>query len=260
MTTSATWLQDMEFDEISLVDRPANQHARVALAKRAPEEENVDYFDEAGAAIEDIDDLEVGDIVFDGEGRQFQITEEDEAPAERELETVGKSFGEDLREQLSKALGDADRDDIISKAMNIVAEADARATAAEEIAKAERDLRLEKDYIAKADTYGVPGVTAAELGPVLKRAAELLSNEDCVVLNKAFTSSGAAFAELGSTGAADMNDPFGVIEELLTDGDDDHQLSKALKVKGSDRHELIEKAFEDDPDAYDRYLASRVQG
>lgn len=256
--TTANWLHDIEIDEVSLVDRPANQHARVAIAKRAPEE-TVDYFNEKGEAV-DIDDLEVGTVVFDGEQNAFKIEAEDDGEQhaeERELETVGKSLAEQVREDLSKALSDVERDDVISKALGEVAKRDEKIAELETIAKSERTLRLTKEYISKAAEYGVPGVTANELGPVLMRAAEVLPHDDCVVLAKALQSSGAAFAELGSTGASDNNDPFGVIEELLTDGDESHELSKALRTKGSDRHELIEKSFEENPDAYDRYLADR---
>jgi hypothetical protein len=258
MPRQANWLSNIEVDEISLVDRPANQHARVAIAKRAPEE-TVDYYNEKGEVV-DVDALDVGDVVYDDTGSGFVIEDEDdeeEAPAEKELASVGKSLAEQVREDLSKALGDVERDEVISKAMEQITKAEKRATDAELIAKSERDLRLTREYISKADEYGVPGVTPQELGPVLMRAAELLPYEDCVVLNKALTSSGAAFAELGASGSASNQDAFGVIEDLLVDGDGSEELAKAFSDKSVNKHEVIEKAFEADPAAYDRYLADR---
>lgn len=258
--TTANWLHDIEVDEVSLVDRPANQHARVALAKRAPEE-TVQYFNENNELIEDIDELEVGTVVFSEDGRAFAIeaadeTEGAEAEVEQELEPVGKSFAEQVREDLSKALGDVERDDVITKALGEVSKAQAEAREAQAIAKAERDLRLTREYVSKAESYGVPGVTPQALGPVLMRAAETLSHDDCVVLNKALESAGAAFAELGTSGTGSNHDAFSVVEELLSP-EPDSELSKALSTRGSDSHELIEKAFEADPAAYDRYLAER---
>lgn len=260
--TTANWLSDIEVDEVSLVDRPANQHARVAIAKRAPEE-TVTFYTEQGEAVEDIDDLEAGTVVYSEDRSQAFVIEESDAEGveEQELELVGKAddtddFAARVREDLSKALGDVERDDVISKAMGEVSKAQAEAREAQAIAKAERDLRLTREYISKADSYGVPGVSAQELGPVLMRAAESLSHEDCVVLHKAFTGAGAAFAELGTTGTASNYDAFGVIEELLQPAEDS-ELSKALQANGSDQHEAIEKAFDADPAAYDRYLASR---
>lgn len=259
MPRQANWLHDIEIDEISLVDRPANQHARVAIAKRAPEE-TVDYFNEAGEAVE-LDDLEVGTVIYDESGAAFVVDEGDEDEEhEQAAELVGtglsKSLAEQVREDLSKALSEVERDEVISKALGEISKAEQRAQQAEAIAKAERDLRLTREYIAKAESYGVPGVTAQELGPVLMRAAEALPHEDCVVLAKALATSGEAFRELGATGAASNHDAFGVIEELLSPAADT-ELAKALSSKGSDAHELIEKAFEADPSAYDRYLAER---
>lgn len=261
MPRQANWLSNIEVDEISLVDRPANQHAKVAIAKRAPEE-TVEYFDEKGEAV-DLDSLEIGDVIYDSERNPFVI-EEDEAEnqydeAELELAGVGKSLAEQVREDLSKALSDVERDEVISKAMGAISKAEQRANEAEAIAKSERDLRLTREYVSKAESYNVPGVTSQELGPVLMRAAEAMSHDDCVVLNKAFTAMGSAFTELGATGAATNGDAFGVIEELLTPADDS-ELSKALKARGSDAHEAIEKAFDADPSAYDRYLAERARG
>ena len=261
MPEQANWLSDIEIDEVSLVDRPANQHASVVLAKRAPEETGVDYFNENGEAV-DIDALEAGEIVYDAEGHGFEITDEDgdELVDERELElagAVGKSWADAVREDLAKALGDADRDEVVSKALGRVEELSKALEQTQLVAKAERDLRLEREYIAKAETYGLPGVTPAELGRVMKNAAELLPEADCQVLAKAFTAAGSAFVELGTTGAAEnARDPFGVIEELITP-EPDSALSKALTERSVDAHELIEKAFDLNPEAYDRYLADR---
>lgn len=252
MTRQANWLSDIEIDEISLVDRPANQHAKVALAKRATEEDNVpEYYDEKGEVV-DIDELEVGSVVYDADGNGYLMEAEEETV--NELEPVGKSLAEQVREDLSKAFSDVERDEVISKAMGEIAKAEQRAAEAEAIAKSERDLRLTREYIAKAATYGVPGVTPEELGPVMLRAAESLSHEDCTVLHKAFSSAGDAFAELGVRGGGSNSDAFGVIEALT---ETDSELSKALSVNGADRHDAIAKAFENDPAAYDRYLAER---
>src|SRR5215203_5997361 len=92
-------LTNMEIDEISLVDKGANQHAMITIAKRAPEEdampeEQIELFDNEGQAL-DQESLEDGQIVYDGEGNAYEFTlEEGEATVEaeeKELATVGKS-------------------------------------------------------------------------------------------------------------------------------------------------------------------------
>lgn len=257
MTRKANFLSDIEIDEISLVDRPANQHARVSIAKRAPEEAVVpDFYNEQGESV-DIDTLEFGDIVYDADGQGFVMDEDDDdsdVVENRELASVGKSLAEQVREDLSKAFGDVERDEVISKAMGEIAKAEARASEAESIAKSERDLRLTREYISKAAEYGVPGISPADLGPVLMRAAEALPYEDCVVLHKALMSGGEAFAELGTQGGGSNHDAFGAVEALI---DGDSELSKALNTAGADRNSVIAKAFEDDPSAYDQYIAGR---
>jgi len=250
-------LSDMEIDEISLVDRPANQHARVAIAKKAPEEVAVPYFDDQGTVV-DPDTLELGSVVFDGDGNGFVVTDEnddneyefvtEEQPQE---ELVTKSLAEQVREDLSKAFTDIERDDVISKAMGEVAKAEARAAEAEKIAKAERDLRLTREYVSKAAEYGIGGVTPNELGPVLMRAAESLPYEDCVVLHKALTSAGEVFKELGTAGGAENSyDPFGVVDDIL-----------AADVSKGDvsRDAAIAKAFANNPAAYDEYQRNRTR-
>ena len=249
-------LSNIEIDEISLVDRPANQHARVTITKRAEEDAVPNYFSEDGTAIADLDSLEVGSVVYDGEGNGFvddldtgEDAELDESH-EQVPEAVGKSLAEQVREDLSKAFTDVERDDVIAKALTEVSKAEQRAAAAEEIAKAERDLRLGREYIAKAAEYGVAGVTPDELGPVLMRMAETMPYEDCAVIHKALTSAGEAFAELGfSGGAAGDTDPMGVVDAVYA------EIGKS--ADGLSREAAISKAFEQNPAAYDDYLASR---
>lgn len=253
-------LSNIEIDEISLVDRPAVAGARIAIAKRAPQEDTMDeLYNEQGERV-DFEQLELGDTVYDVEGNAFELAEDDDdsddmqdMADERELAPVGKSLSQQVREDLSKAFSEVERDDVISKAMDEISKADQRAQAAELIAKSERDLRLTREYISKAADYGVAGVTPEELGPVLMRAAETLPYEDCVVLHKAFNSAGEAFAELGFTGGADGgNDPFAIVDQLI--GSD---VSKA--ADGVTRDAAIAKAFADNPHAYDEYRAGMAR-
>ena len=92
-------LYDLEIDEISLVDRSANQHADVAIAKR--DEDTMTVIDERGAEV-DLETLEPGDVVFDSEtGEPLVACEEGAEPSDyyeldeestEELAEVGKSL------------------------------------------------------------------------------------------------------------------------------------------------------------------------
>jgi hypothetical protein len=75
-------LFDIEIDEVSVVDRPANQHGLIAFAKNDSSDEletgvPEELYDETGEEIP-VEVLEHGDIVFDAEGNEFVYVEDDE--------------------------------------------------------------------------------------------------------------------------------------------------------------------------------------
>jgi len=258
---------DIEFDEVSLVDRPANPHASVVIAKRADQEADVpdEFYDDQGQAV-DLDSLDEGAVVYDGEGNPFQLSFEDEEVAEpadeKELVEVGKSafapqagaspaatqLYEQLKQELSKAADDESRNAVMSKALDALSKSESRAREAEQIAKSEREIRLTREYISKAGEYNVP-VAAEELGPVLMRMAERMPYEDCAVIHKALTAAGEMlYDEVGFDGSADNTDPFAQIDQYLNDAvaKADGKVSKAA---------ALTEFFDNDPGAYDAYRA-----
>ena len=337
-------LQDMEIDEISLVDRPAAQHAKVVIAKRANEEETVpeDIYNEDGELL-DTETLEEGDVVFDEEGQAFVVVDEESDMSEYEevgkaippfmqraantgynaigratrategagkaagkkiksryvkpgtkSETSGfdgktgrdysqavitgpsanwknigtdagaatvaggasaygykkvkKSFADELREELSKSYTDADRDEVIAKAMGQVEDMAASLAEAEEIAKSERDLRLTREYEEVAKNYNLP-VEPSELAPVLMAIAESLPYEYGEVIHKALSAAGEIiFEEMGTQGYATNNDVLTSVDAYI-----DQNIAKADISKA----QAVEAVFAENPNAYDEYMATR---
>lgn len=257
---------DMEIDEISLVDRGANQHALVTIAKRADLEEDhmpdIKLFDDKGTELPEDVELEEGQVVYDDEGNAYEFTLEDlaeEAEQEetREMEPVGKrnpfdrpkpvvkSFSSTVLEELSKAYTDDDKNAIISKALGRVEELEKRYEETAEIAKAERTLRLEREYISKAQDYNVP-VNPAELGPVLMRMAETMSFEDCSVIAKCLEAAGdLIFSEIGAQGGGDNQDVMSAVN------------AHAMEEIGKADAGAVTDVFDANPDVYDEYLRSR---
>lgn len=105
MTRMVKRLSQLEIDEISLVDRPANQHGLVAIAKNDQEDTMPELYDAEGTPVA-IEDLNVGDFVYDEQGNEFNyvITDdegdqgegdlyeyEDEGADSREYAQVGKA-------------------------------------------------------------------------------------------------------------------------------------------------------------------------
>lgn len=254
---------DMVIDEISLVTRPANQHAQIVIAKRATQEDAVaDYFTADGAPVDE-SSLKIGDVVFDADGGEFEFVAAEDEPA-KELETAGvakSAFGatataetsdslEALRSELKKAITEDDHAMVLSKALDQVAAFEKRAAAAEKIAKGERDLRLEREYISKAAEYHVP-IEAKELGPVLMRMADSMSYDDCAVIHKALTTAGEIlFTELGYEGDGDNVDPFRQVEAYL-----EEQVSKSGDKSDVSKAQKVTDFYSDNPAAYDEYVA-----
>lgn len=241
-------LTDMEIDEISLVDRPANQHARVLISKRDDSEEDLvpEIYNEEGIAL-DMDDLNEGDVVFDESGNAFVVTLENEQTEENA--PVGKSFSEELRESLSKAITDRDRDQVIAKAQSDLAAMAAKVDEAEKIAKAERDLRLVKEYEEVAKNYNLP-VDSKELAPALMAIAEHLPYQVGEVIHKALTAAGSIFEEIGKSGGNSNNDVLDMVENYIEQNVSKSDISKA---------EAYEAIFDANPAAYDEYIRTRYQ-
>lgn len=254
-------LTDMEIDEISTVDKAANQFSRFVIAKRAPEEEEMpEIYNEEGQLLNE-DALEDGDIVFDEEGNAYQFVEEDEQVEEEEPQLVGKSaffekqapktgsFTASVMEELSKAFSDEERDQVIAKALGRVEELETQQAEYAEVAKSERDLRLTREYIAKSAEYNLP-VDPVELGPVLYRMAETMSYDDCAVIAKCLESAGSIlFEELGYQGGGDNSDIYSQVEQ--------HAVETFGKAEDFDQVTAINKVFDENPDAYDEYIASQ---
>jgi hypothetical protein len=262
-------LTDMEIDEISTVDKAANQYSRFVIAKRAPEEDEMPkLYNQEGQPLDE-NDLEFGDIVYDDEGTAYEYVEDEKAEKENEpepeLETagVGKSaffeksektpragsFSQSVMEELSKAFSDGDRDQIIAKALGRVEDIEKKYEEVAKAAQAERDLRLTREYISKAQEYNLP-IAADELGPVLYRMAETMSYDDCAVIAKCLETAGEIlFEETGYQGGGDNADIYSQVSQ--------HAHEAFGKAEGFDEVTAINKVFDQNPDAYDEYLRSQ---
>jgi hypothetical protein len=253
-------LSQMKIDEVSLVDQDANGFADMLIAKRDDSEEQMS---QPQGELTFSDD----DLVYDDEGRAYlpvQLAEtdadEDEDDAEPYSAEDDEADDEDQAEEtanavlqgLSKALGDSDRDQVVAQAYGEINKAQRRAARAESVAKAERDLRLTREYITKAEAYSLP-VPANVLGPVLKRCSESLSREDCNILAQCFDSASEAsydpYSEIGKSGGGSNTD-------ILTEVD---ARAEELFVKGVEagsgftREQAVAKVFDINPQAYDEY-------
>lgn len=264
-------LHDMDIDEVSLVDRAANQHATIAFSKADNQEENMpedgvfDVYDVDGFPV-DQSTLTVGDIVYNDEGEEFVVAESDGEEFEAygdepdfdsnfvsDVEeghemAIGKSLGDAMLEELSKASSEEERSEIIAAAMHEVEVAKAAAAEAWEIARHEQDRRLEDQFISKAAEYNLP-VSPEVLGPILKSAATVLTDEQLDVLDQLFSAVGEfLYEELGAVGDTDNDDVMNQVDHYASElvGKSDGGLSP---------EQATTMMFANNPTAYEQYLA-----
>ena len=319
-------LFDIEIDEVSAVDRPANQHGLIAFAKseegidEVAEELEPELYAEDGSLVP-VEALEHGDTVFDGEGNEFVYLEDDESDEEEDdvekafnpasvvtpdklrslmkfgtkqsiagkkaggllggaqsalggaakftarnpglvaggtaglaggymAGKVGKqdtmSLGDSVLEELSKAVTERDREEIIAKAMDEVEIAKAQAAEAFEYAAAIEDARIEDAFIAKAAEYNLP-VAPEVFGPILKSIAEALTDEELELIDELFSAVGdALYNEIGYVGDTDNASVLDAVDGLANEfvGKSDVSYEQAYTAM-----------FESNPSAYDAYLA-----
>jgi len=281
--TSGNRLTDMEFDEISLVNRPANQLSKVVLFKNYEEPLSMSDSIEKGtgtrrkngeiskpgykkghssvAPSEDEEDEELDEAVARKKGKGYMKKDDEgsvDLPAEvyEYIESL-ESANAEMVDELEKVAQWVEEDEDIMKAadpaiVEIVKAAEERAEAAELIAKAERDFRLEREFIAKAGELDNLSVDPEAFGRVLKSAADTLDSEIfsaiAAVLQSAneMVGQGGLFEEVGKSTSFDNDEPMAQIEKAAARLiDADPEMTKA---------QAIAKAVDIDPTLYNSYV------
>lgn len=228
-------LSDMELDFVSLVPAGDDPLAQVVIAKAAPDDKRVgegqpdptitpiDHGQETNVGTINKSDLDPEVVAYiDGlESEVDDLTasvekaegERDEAKSEvEELKgTLAKSapVDETAQEEITKAL--LAKADPAVRALIEKQQADLKA--ASDIAKAEREARLSKEFLSKAEALPMLSADtgeeagAASLAGLLRRAADALTPEDSAALEKMLKAAneqiakGNLFGTIGRGGA-----------------------------------------------------------
>jgi predicted phage tail protein len=265
-------LQNMVFDEVSLVGRPANELATVVLHKS--DESQV-------AGVEEVDTISLNNQV-EIEGEEIRMSENlneenlssmlEETPEEiqsyvSKLEDTVTALEATAEEQDSKiselekavseiSVEEVEEEDAILKSADpviqeLVAKAQADADEARAVAEAEKEARLSKEFSDKAGTFSNLPMEQEALASLLKKVAETLEDEEFsaleTMLNGVDSTIGKSslFAEVGSSNESDSN---GEIEAI----------AKGLMTEGVTYEQAYEKALLDNPELYQRYLEGKV--
>ena len=301
MNKTANRLSEMEFDEISLVTRPANQLSKVLIVKsdtvsedEMPEVE-VEVVEEATESVEKgygaetkMKKKDKGDKMPDFIKEKMDASEDEEEEEEDEDEempmkkgkmkkdsevvipaevfdyiTALESANDELMTNIEKMQAEKDAslavesEEIFKSAdprlVELIKSAENRAVAAEGIAKAERDFRLEREYITKSQTLTHLPVSFENFGKVLKNASEVLKEEDFDAIWQVLTAANASisksglFGEVGKSSAqADVNSPMSAIERAAASLRKDNPSLTA--------EQAISKAVSADTELYNEYI------
>lgn len=238
MSKRVNKLLGLEIDEVSLVDRPANQHGLVTITKR--DEDPVDEFYDADGNLLDSSELQPYDVVFNADGEQIELTPLEDL-SDDELAELGIEIPDDLSE-----LDDYEDEDADERQLAGVGKAAPAVTGGERTAfQAGRKLstRLLGD-LRGGYAHGRSGVAPANYGPTTrggerarKTGAFVGRNRDAVIAGGGGGS--AAFAtghHRGRKSTASKSLGAEVLAELskaYTDGDRDQIVSKAVEMAES---------------------------
>ena len=296
-------LTDMEFDEVSLVTRPANQMSKVVLFKSdvTISEESVNPEDQVEEVeAEATEEVAAEESVEKGYGMKMkkkkempafikEKMEEDEEDDEEEMPMKkGKnkmkkgdeddaveipsevydyiealeSANAELVEEVSKLANsmqesaEAIQEEIFKSAdprmVELVKGLEDRVASAEAIAKAERDHRLEQEFVSKASTLTNLSVKAEEFGVILKGVADRLTDEQYDAIWQVLSSANAnlsksgLFAEFGKSSTTDNDGPMSIIEKAAA--------TLRLSNPTMTREQSIAKAVSADTNLYNQYL------
>lgn len=253
-------LTNMSIEETSGVDHPA--HLRegwmvVKSADRATVDSLLDAIKAAtsgtetpeGQMPEDTNEnVEVDETADALAKANERIAELEAALAAVETDTVEDIV--DADEDLLKSVPESVRK-MFDDQRAAAADALAKAAAIEDELRKERDARADEAAIAKAAGWSSLTVDPAEVGPALRRIADIDADlaktiESVLTSANAQAESASIFAEIGKAGRPDSGDAYGALEGL----------AKAAVEAGTAAtfEQAFVKVAEQNPDLYIRHL------
>jgi hypothetical protein len=251
MATRRFRLRKLNLDEVSLVPAGDDPEAEVVLSKADPDKtqsestgvrtltHNTDKEHPMPAGKINKSDLdpEVAEYIESLESALDEVADagnlSDDALADALAEIDGN-----VEAVLAKA--DPAIRELVSKA---VKDAEDRAAAAEDIAKAERNERIKREFIEKAAAFPALPVEAPRLGEILKAVNEGLSEEDATEITRLLTAGNEAiaktFEETGTSHSTSVSKSVESIVQEIRKGDSTLTYEQA-----------VAKAYETHPDLY----------
>lgn len=217
----ANRLTDLNVEFVSLVDRAAVRNAENPTEPQRFLVWKADETPNEGGPVAEIDEvrdsLEKAERERDEALEATQKAEKDQADLNAriaELEKAASASSDDDEDE--DDLNKADLSEPVRKRLE-KAEADAaaaneRIAKAEEMAKSEREIRVTREFVAKADEFKALPFKASEFGPVLKSASEKLTKDEYEELSRVLKAAdeqiakSELFKEAGRSGEPQSSD------------------------------------------------------
>ncbi|MGA0853126.1 MAG: hypothetical protein ACO3QQ_07150 [Candidatus Nanopelagicaceae bacterium] len=255
-------LKQLELDELSLVDRPANASAKVALFKRDSEEENMEKaYKMSDAEMEEMDkmsdDLKAKLRGYMDKGYTFpeakKMMDEDMKKADEDISLEAELIAlKEENESLRKELGEVvEKKEEIVETIEVNGEMVVKADIPEPVLKALEEAKVEKQMIelrkrAEAELPHFDVEVAMSLLDVIKGDAKVLE-----ALKGADAAFGAAMDEVGEKSVdADMTDPQSKLDKMVDAYAEEHKVNKYAAFdaisKTAEGKSLIAKTYEKD--------------
>ena len=254
-------LKQLELDELSLVDRPANASAKVALFKRDSEEENMEKaYKMSDAEMEEMDkmsdDLKAKLRGYMGKGYTFpeakkMMDEDDMKKADEDISLEAelmelKEENENLRKQLGEVV---EKKEEVVETIEVNGEMVVKADIPEPVLKALEEAKVEKQMIelrkkAEAELPHFDVEVAMSLLNVIKGDTKVLE-----ALKGADAAFAAAMDEVGEKSVeADMTDPQSKLDKMVDAYAEEHKVNKYAAFdaisKTAEGKSLIAKTYE----------------
>ena len=256
-------LKQLELDELSLVDRPANASAKVALFKRDSEEENMEKaYKMSDAEMEEMDkmsdDLKAKLRGYMDKGYTFpeakkMMDEDDMKKADEDISLEAELIAlKEENESLRKELGEiVEKKEEIVETIEVNGEMVVKADIPEPVLKALEEAKVEKQMIelrkkAEAELPHFDVEVAMSLLDVIKGDAKVLE-----ALKGADAAFAAAMDEVGEKVVeADMSDPQSKLDKMVDAYAEEHKVNKYAAFdaisKTAEGKSLIAKTYEKD--------------
>ena len=255
-------LKQLELDELSLVDRPANASAKVALFKRDSEEENMEKaYKMSDAEMEEMDkmsdDLKAKLRGMMDKGYTFpeakKMMDEEMKKADEEVSLEAelmelKEENDNLRKQLGEVV---EKKEEVVETIEVNGEMVVKADIPEPVLKALEEAKVEKQMIelrkrAEAELPHFDVEVAMSLLDVVKGDAKVLE-----ALKGADAAFAAAMDEVGEKSVdADMTDPQSKLDKMVDAYAEEHKVNKYAAFdaisKTAEGKSLIAKTYEKD--------------